>query len=39
MFDFKTTGATYPFGAHVAVVEIDSETGSVRVRVESGVVN
>jgi carbon-monoxide dehydrogenase large subunit len=31
MFDFKTTGATYPFGAHVAVVEIDSETGKVQV--------
>ncbi len=31
MFDFKTNGATYPFGAHVAVVEIDSETGHVRV--------
>ena len=26
---FKTSGATYPFGAHVAVVEVDSETGRV----------
>jgi carbon-monoxide dehydrogenase large subunit len=29
MFDFKAEGATYPFGAHVAVVEVDSETGRV----------
>jgi aerobic carbon-monoxide dehydrogenase large subunit len=27
--DFKSSGATYPFGAHVAVVEIDTETGKV----------
>jgi carbon-monoxide dehydrogenase large subunit len=27
---FKPTGATFPFGAHVAVVEVDSETGQVR---------
>jgi aerobic carbon-monoxide dehydrogenase large subunit len=27
--DFEWPGATYPFGAHVAVVEIDSETGGV----------
>jgi carbon-monoxide dehydrogenase large subunit len=29
VFDFKAAGATYPFGAHVAVVEVDSETGRV----------
>ena len=29
---FTTTSPTYPFGAHVAVVEVDSETGKVRVR-------
>jgi carbon-monoxide dehydrogenase large subunit len=28
--DFTTTQATYPFGAHVAVVEVDTETGDVR---------
>jgi carbon-monoxide dehydrogenase large subunit len=28
--DFATTQATYPFGAHVAVVEVDVETGDVR---------
>ncbi len=28
---FRTDGATYPFGAHVAVVEVDVETGSTRV--------
>lgn len=27
--DFKATTPTYPFGAHLAVVEIDSETGMV----------
>ena len=27
---FKTSGATYPFGSHVAVVEVDRETGAVR---------
>jgi aerobic carbon-monoxide dehydrogenase large subunit len=27
--DFEWPGATYPFGAHVALVEIDSETGGV----------
>jgi carbon-monoxide dehydrogenase large subunit len=26
---FKTSGATYPFGSHVAVVEVDQETGEV----------
>ena len=26
---FKTSGATYPFGAHVAVVEVDTGTGKV----------
>ena len=26
---FKAPGATYPFGAHVAVVEIDADTGKV----------
>ena len=28
--DFAPGGATYPFGAHVAVVEVDTETGGVR---------
>jgi aerobic carbon-monoxide dehydrogenase large subunit len=28
--DFATMQATYPFGAHVAVVEVDVETGDVR---------
>jgi carbon-monoxide dehydrogenase large subunit len=28
--DFKVEGATFPFGAHVAVVEVDTETGYVR---------
>jgi carbon-monoxide dehydrogenase large subunit len=28
--DFKVEGATFPFGAHVAVVEVDVETGYVR---------
>ncbi|MBD8869967.1 xanthine dehydrogenase family protein molybdopterin-binding subunit [Nocardioides donggukensis] len=28
--DFAPAGATYPFGAHVAVVEVDTETGRVR---------
>ncbi|WP_285488821.1 xanthine dehydrogenase family protein molybdopterin-binding subunit [Amycolatopsis taiwanensis] len=28
--DFKPTGATFPFGAHVSVVEVDTETGFVR---------
>ena len=28
-FDFRASGSTFPFGAHVAVVEIDSETGRV----------
>jgi carbon-monoxide dehydrogenase large subunit len=27
--DFKAEAATYPFGAHVAVVELDTETGEV----------
>ena len=27
--DFRQDGATFPFGAHVAVVEIDRDTGSV----------
>jgi carbon-monoxide dehydrogenase large subunit len=27
---FKQRGSTFPFGAHVAVVEVDLETGSVR---------
>ena len=27
---FKTSGATYPFGAHVAVVEVDRDTGAVK---------
>jgi aerobic carbon-monoxide dehydrogenase large subunit len=28
-FDFTQAGATFPFGAHVAVVEVDTETGLV----------
>ena len=28
--DFTATQATYPFGAHVAVVEVDTETGDAR---------
>lgn len=28
--DFKPEGATFPFGAHVSVVEVDTETGFVR---------
>lgn len=28
--DFDGTDATYPFGAHVSVVEVDTETGEVR---------
>ena len=28
--DFKVEGATFPFGAHVSVVEVDTETGQVR---------
>jgi carbon-monoxide dehydrogenase large subunit len=28
--DFKTEGATFPFGAHISVVEVDTETGQVR---------
>lgn len=27
---FDASGATFPFGAHVAVVEVDTETGKVR---------
>jgi carbon-monoxide dehydrogenase large subunit len=30
--DFKAAQPTFPFGAHVVVVEIDSETGSVALR-------
>jgi carbon-monoxide dehydrogenase large subunit len=29
---FATTSPTYPFGAHVAVVEVDTETGRVELR-------
>jgi carbon-monoxide dehydrogenase large subunit len=29
--DFRPKGETYPFGAHVAVVEIDVETGEIRI--------
>jgi carbon-monoxide dehydrogenase large subunit len=29
--DFRPKGDTYPFGAHVAVVEIDVETGEIRI--------
>lgn len=28
--DFKADGSSFPFGSHVAVVEIDSDTGAVR---------
>jgi carbon-monoxide dehydrogenase large subunit len=28
--DFEAGGPTFPFGAHVAVVEVDAETGAVR---------
>ncbi len=28
--DFQQDGATFPFGAHVSVVEVDRETGQVR---------
>jgi carbon-monoxide dehydrogenase large subunit len=28
--DFATPDATYPFGSHLAVVEVDTETGSTR---------
>ena len=28
--DFSQSGATFPFGAHLAVVEVDTETGGVR---------
>jgi carbon-monoxide dehydrogenase large subunit len=31
-YDFTPEGATFPFGAHVAVVEIDADTGRVEVR-------
>ncbi|MHB1929476.1 MAG: xanthine dehydrogenase family protein molybdopterin-binding subunit [Acidimicrobiales bacterium] len=30
--DFDGQGSTFPFGAHVAVVEVDTETGGVRLR-------
>lgn len=29
-FDFEQDGATFPFGAHISVVEVDRETGRVR---------
>ena len=28
--DFTATGASFPFGAHLAVVEVDADTGQVR---------
>ena len=28
--DFTQEGATFPFGAHVAIVEVDVETGQAR---------
>jgi carbon-monoxide dehydrogenase large subunit len=28
--DFKQVGRTFPFGAHIAVVEVDSDTGEAR---------
>ena len=30
--DFEAGGMSYPFGAHVAVVDVDTETGEVRLR-------
>jgi aerobic carbon-monoxide dehydrogenase large subunit len=30
--DFETPDATYPFGAHLAVVEVDTETGLARLQ-------
>ena len=30
--DFQPEGATFPFGAHLALVEVDTETGGVEVR-------
>lgn len=30
--DFTASGPTFPFGTHVAVVEVDSDTGSVQLR-------
>ncbi len=30
--DFKAAQPTFPFGAHIAVVEVDTETGSVELR-------
>lgn len=30
--DFQPDGATFPFGAHVSVVEVDTQTGRVRIR-------
>lgn len=30
-YDFTQANATYPFGAHVSVVEVDTETGKVEV--------
>ncbi len=29
-FDFTQDGATFPFGAHIAVVEVDADTGEAR---------
>ncbi|MEP9383175.1 xanthine dehydrogenase family protein molybdopterin-binding subunit [Nocardioides sp. KR10-350] len=29
-FDFKAAAATFPFGAHVSIVEVDTETGFVK---------
>jgi aerobic carbon-monoxide dehydrogenase large subunit len=31
-FDFSQSGATFPFGAHISVVEVDRHTGLTRVR-------
>src|SRR5690242_18338241 len=31
-FDFQASSTTFPFGAHVAVVEVDTETGKVVLR-------
>ena len=31
-FDFQAGSTTFPFGAHVAVVDVDTETGQVKLR-------
>ncbi len=34
--DFQAPQPTFPFGAHVAVVEVDTETGAVGLRANRG---